>query len=148
MISGPFFGILCKIDIETFFINMTNPEFYVTNYHISKTESGYICQYEKIRTVYERNDEGDIDDDKKTEYKTTVEFDVPKRIINNLDNEFRKEFIKYKGMICDDGSLKITLTNELGQLFTYEDTYGGNHENITSLIDKLYDIAISKIENN
>ena len=131
-VNKPFVGTPYEIVIETSFPNIIEPEFYTTKYHIMKTVTGYICKISNIRTVF-------VADDIEKEYKPEAECIVPNEIIDRFVNVLRKGFKKCEYIIIDDGMFTITLTNELGEMFKYEDTYSGDHDELTSIIEELND---------
>ena len=138
-VNEPFVGTPCEIVIETSFPNIIEPEFYTTKYHIKNTASSYICKFDYIRTAFVEDDKGEISSSNKKKYESEAVFNVPDEIINRFVNVLRKGFKKCEYIIIDDGMFTITLTNELGEMFKYEDTYSGDHDELTSIIEELND---------
>lgn len=126
-VNKPFIGTPQEIVIETTFPNISKPEFYTTKYIIKKTTTGYICKFSNIKIVHEKEEA----------YEMEAICNVPDEIINRFVNILRKGFKKYEYIVIDDGMFKIILTNELGEKFIYEDTYSGNHDELTSIIEEL-----------
>ena len=137
-INKPFIGTICEIDIETWFPDFIENESHISKHHIIKTANGYVCDYfDYIITTIGKNNEEMVVSNNEIKGMVPVPYVVSNNIIKKIDKVFRKEFKVFKEAIIDGGCFEITLTNELGELFIYKDVYDGNHEEITSIIEKL-----------